>query len=74
MVVPGELRGQYAEAARLVACCAEAIALKEGADAGTLFTAQRRDRYPRHVAFRRELDLAVRQTPLVMAAPTKGTR
>lgn len=73
-VVSGQFRGGYAEAARLVACCAEAVTLEEGAEVGTSLVVQRRDRYPRHAAFRRELDAAVRQTPLVTAPPTKGRR
>ena len=73
-VVSGQFRGGYAEAARLVACCAEAVTLEEGEEAGTFLVAQRRDRYPRHAAFRRELDAAVRQTPLVTAPPTRGRR
>lgn len=74
VIISGKARGQYARAARLLACCAEAITLEEDAQAGTLFVSQRRDRYPRHVAFRRELDMAIAQTPLVTPPPTRTTR
>jgi len=52
VIISGKARGQYARAASLLASCAEAITLEEGAQSGTLFVSQSRDRYPRHVAFR----------------------
>ncbi|MDN5794321.1 MAG: hypothetical protein L0H79_01050 [Intrasporangium sp.] len=73
-VVSGKARGQYARVARLVACCAEAVTLAEDSRSGTAYLGLMRDRFTRHVAFRRELDAAVEQTPLVTAPPSRGTR
>jgi len=74
VIISGKARGQYARAASLLASCAEAITLEEGAQSGTLFVSQSRDRYPRHVAFRRELDTVIQQTPLVTPPPTRTAR
>ena len=73
-VLGGQQRGRYAEVARLVACCAEAVAVAEDAQAGTSFVVQIRDRHPRHSAFRRELDAAIGQTALVVAPPARCRR
>ncbi len=74
VIISAKARGQYARAASLLASCAEAITLEEGAQSGTLFVSQSRDRYPRHVAFRRELDTVIQQTPLVTPPPTRTAR
>lgn len=74
VIVTSKARGQYARAAELVACCAEAITLEEDTLSGTTYLRTIRDRYPRHVAFRRELDAAVERTPLVAAPPSKRAR
>jgi hypothetical protein len=61
-IVGGQQRNQYGAAARLIACAAEAVALAENPDSGTRLGERS---YPRHVAFRRELELAVKKTPTV---------
>lgn len=73
-IVGGQRRNQYGAAARLIACAAEAVALAESPDSGTRLVARRRDRYPRHVAFRRELELAVKKTPLVRPPAPRTAR
>lgn len=70
----GKDRRQYAAAARLIACAAEAVNLAKDPEAGTFLITQWRDRYPRHVAFRSELEKAVRKTPLVVAPTRTGRR
>lgn len=67
-------RRQYASVALLIACAAEAITLNGNPEGGTSLVAQWRDHYPRHVAFRRELELAVEKTRLVRPPDPKGHR
>jgi hypothetical protein len=73
-ILTAKARRQYASAARLLACCAEAVTLEEGTEAGTVFLERWRDRYPRHVAFRRELDQARAETPLLTDPATRRSR
>ncbi len=72
LVVGGKHRNHYGAAARLVVCAAEAVTVAEGADAGTRVIGQCRERYPRHVAFRRELKRAIARAPPIepSAAPS----
>lgn len=70
-VVGGKHRGAYEHAARLVVACAEAIALAEGDRRGAAFVADIGGRYPRHYAFRAELDRAVGASPLLPALPSR---
>lgn len=67
-IVSGKARGQYTRAAQLLTCCAEALTLAHGAEAGIALVESWRARYPRHGAFRRELNGAIGKTPLVTAA------
>lgn len=69
-IVSGKVRGQYARAARLLTCCAEALTVADGADAGTALVGRWRARYPRHSAFQRELDGAIGKASLVLTAPS----
>lgn len=71
-IVSSKSRGQYAYAARLVACCAEALTVANGVATGTALMERWRARYPRHSAFQRELISAIGKASLVTAAP-KGT-
>jgi hypothetical protein len=70
-VVTSKHRGAYARVAELAAACAETLALRQDATAGEAFLAQVRARYPRHVAFRRELDTAIRASSLLPAPPRR---
>jgi len=70
-VVGAKYRGAYERVARLVIACAEALALGTGASDGAAFVAEIRSRYPRHYAFRAELDGATRASPLLPAPPRK---
>lgn len=64
-VVSGKHRNRYAEAARLIACCAEVVAMEEDAHSATVVIRLKRDRCSRFVAFKRELDQAVHQSALL---------
>lgn len=57
--VGGQHRARYPEAACLVSCGADAVTMEEDELAARTYVAMMRSRYPRHVAFRRELDKAV---------------
>lgn len=70
-VVTSKHRGAYARVAELAAACAETLALRQDTTAGEAFLAQVRARYPRHVAFRRELDTAIRASSLLPAPPRR---
>lgn len=70
-IVSGKARGQYARAAHLLACCAEALTLANRAQAGIALMGRWRARYPRHSAFQRELNEA-EKTSIVTAAK-RGT-
>jgi hypothetical protein len=63
-------RSAYAEVASLVIACAEALA-STGAD-GRGYAASMRKKYPRHVAFRAELDKAVGTSAPLAGAPQGG--
>lgn len=70
-VVEAKHRHAYGRVASLVAACAEAIVLARDPAAGGGFVAEMRARYPRHSAFREELDRAVRRSPLLPAPPRR---
>jgi hypothetical protein len=67
-IVSDKHRSRYGEAARLAACCAEALAMADDEPAGDRFIASLRGDFSRHIAFRRELDAALTDA----AAPTRG--
>lgn len=71
-IVSRTSRGQYARAARLLACCAEALTLADGADAGPAVVGKWNARYPRHSAFQSELRVAIQKSRLTTAI-RKGT-
>lgn len=74
-VVEGKHRRAYDRVALLVAACGEALEMAEGRGRGTAFAAEVRARYPRHTAFRSELDRATRGSPLMPDPPRgKGRR
>jgi tetratricopeptide (TPR) repeat protein len=64
-VVEAKHRGAYERVAGLVVACAEAVTLALGGPKGSAFVADIRGRYPRHHAFRNELDRATRRSPLL---------
>jgi hypothetical protein len=68
-VVTRKHRGAYARVAELAAACAETLTLCRGTTAGEAFLTLIRNRYPRHVAFRRELDTAIRTSSLLPPPP-----
>jgi len=68
-VVEGTHRGAYDRVALLVAACGEALEMAEGGGKGAAFVAEVRARYPRHTAFRSELDRATRGSPLLPDPP-----
>jgi hypothetical protein len=70
-VVTSKHRGAYARIAELAAACAETLTLSKDTAAGETFLAQVRARYPRHVAFRRELDVAVGSSSLLPLQPPR---
>lgn len=70
-IVDAKHRGAYQRAAALLVACAEALALAGRQAAAAELVTTVRDRYPRHVAFRRELDQATRSSPLLPAPPAK---
>ena len=72
-VVGNKHRGAYQRVAILAVTYAEALALAEDQTAGAGFVAATRSRYPRHVAFRDELDRATATSPL-LPAPTSRRR
>lgn len=72
-VVGNKHRGAYQHAAVLAVTYAEALAVAEDQTAGEAFVAATRSRYPRHVAFRDELDRATAASPL-LPAPTPRRR
>jgi hypothetical protein len=73
-VITSKHRGACAPTAELAVACAEVITLGEDTTAGEAFLTQIRTRYPRHVAFRRELDAAVRTSSLLSPHPARRDR
>lgn len=70
-VVEAKHRNAYGRVASLVVACAEALVLVCGAPEGSAFVAEIRARYPRHYAFRDELDRATRRSPLLPSPPRR---
>lgn len=70
-VVGGKHRGAYQRVAVLAIAYAEALTLAEDPASGAAFITGTRARYPRHVAFRDELDRATSKSPLLPAPPPR---
>jgi len=70
-VVGNKHRGAYQRVAVLAVAYAEALALAADQAAGAAFITATRGRYPRHVAFRDELDRATAASPLLPAPPQR---
>ena len=70
-VVGSKHRGAYQRVAVLAVAYAEALALAEDQAAGAAHVRAIRGRYPRHVAFRDELDRATAASPLLPAPPPR---
>ena len=64
-------RGAYQRVAILAVAYAEALTLAGNPAGGAAFITGTRGRYPRHVAFRTELDRATRESPLLPAPPPR---
>ena len=73
-IVATKHRGAYERAARLAVACGEAIALARDRDKGFAFVGEARERFPRHHAFRSELDRAMAASPYLPAPPRRGRR
>jgi hypothetical protein len=71
-VVEGKHRRAYGQVAGLVVAAAEALYLR--GDPGADLMAATRSRYPRHTAFRHELDRAAQASPLVPSAASRTGR
>jgi hypothetical protein len=70
-VVGNKHRGAYQRVAVLAVAYAEALVLAEDQAAGAAFVTATRSRYPRHVAFRDELDRATAASPLLPTPPQR---
>jgi hypothetical protein len=70
-VVSNKHRGAYQRVAVLAVAYAEALALAGNQAAAAAFFTGTRSRYPRHVAFRDELDRATAASPLLPAPPAR---
>jgi hypothetical protein len=70
-VVGNKHRGAYQRVAVLAVAYAEALTLAGDPSRATAYITGVRDRYPRHVAFRTELDRATRESPLLPASPPR---
>lgn len=64
-VVGAKRREAYRQAADLVAVYAEATAIAHGDPAAEDVLTKARQRFPRHIAFRSEVDRAARESPLL---------
>jgi len=64
-IVEAQHRGAYRRAASLAVACAETAALATGTEAGNSFAATWHACYPRHSAFRAELDRATSVSPFL---------
>jgi hypothetical protein len=70
-VVGRKHRGAYQRVAVIAVAYAEALALAEDQAAGAAYVTAVRGRYPRHVAFRDELDRATAASALLPAPPQR---
>jgi len=73
-IVTAKHRGSYERAARLAVACGEAIALASNRDSGFAFVLEARERFPRHHAFRSELDRATEASPYLPPPPRRRRR
>lgn len=73
-IVSAKHRGAYGRAARLAVACAEAIALARDRERGFAFVIGVRERFPRHHAFRSELDRATSASPYLPSPPRRRGR
>jgi hypothetical protein len=73
-VVDAKHRAAYQRAARIAVACAEALALAEDRNAGAGWLDRIRARYPRHYAFRGEIDAAARESPYLPSPAAKHRR
>ena len=73
-VVGAKHRGAYERVAAIAVACAEALALTEHTDAGIACLDGLRAGYPRHYAFRSELDKAQRESPFLPSPNAKRRR
>lgn len=64
-IVRAKHRGAYRRMAELVVAHAEAVGIAQGRAAAAAILRRTNERYPRHVAFRREVDLAAGRSPIV---------
>lgn len=71
-VVEGKQRGAYARVAMLVVAAAESLMQRGGSGANLI--AETLSRYPRHTAFRREVDEAVHASPLLPPSASQPRR
>jgi hypothetical protein len=72
-VVEAKRRGAYERVAQVAVVYAEALTLVEEQPAGAGWLDSLRERYPRHTAFRAELDSAARKSPF-LPAPIRTNR
>ena len=70
-VVSNKHRGTYQQVAVLAVAYAEALTLSGDPSGGAAFVTGIRGRYPRHVAFRTELDRATGESPLLPGPPPR---
>jgi hypothetical protein len=73
-IVTAKHRGAFERAARLAVACGEAIAFAHDRDRGFAFVIGARERFPRHHAFRSELDRATAASPYLPPPPRRGSR
>lgn len=73
-IVNAQAPRAYERAARLAVACSEAIALARDRDRGFAFVIETRERFPRHHAFRSELDRATAASPYLPAPPRRRRR
>ncbi len=73
-IVSAKHRGAYERAARLTVACGEAIALARDRDHGVVFVTDARERFPRHHAFRSELNRATEASPYLPPPPRRRRR
>lgn len=70
--VGNKYRGAYQRVAVLAVAYAESLTLAGDPSGAAAYVAGVRARYPRHTAFRSELDRATRESPLLPAPPARG--
>jgi len=73
-IVTAKHRGAYERGARLAVACGEAITLARDSGRGFAFVTEARERFPRHHAFRSELDRATEASPYLPRPPRRRRR